>query len=90
MPLQVVRLADAMPFQPPGHVNVQPVQLQGDAQAPTNDITVVLSHYLPGGRAESQAMTAETVYVVVGGELVVSCEGEEVTLGVFDPQVRCE
>ena len=84
MPLQVVRLTDAVPFSPPGHLNVQPFQLQGDAQAPTEDITVVLSHYLPGGRAESQAMTAETVYVVVAGELVVSCEGEEITLGVFD------
>ena len=84
MPLQVVRLTDAIPFSPPGHVNVQPVQLQGNAQAPTEDVTVVLSHYLPGGEAESQAMTAETVYVVVAGELVVSCEGQEATLGVYD------
>jgi len=84
MSLQVVNLTDAVAIYPPGHSNVQPFQLQGGPAAPTEDVTVVLSHYLPGGRAESTVMTAETIYVVVAGQLVVTADGAEATLGVFD------
>ena len=38
-------------------------------------MTVVLSHYLPGGQAERSPQPAETVYVLVGGELVMISEG---------------
>jgi uncharacterized cupin superfamily protein len=82
--LQITRLADATPFHPPGHTNVQPVQLQGGEHSPTVDVTVVLSHYLPGGRAEEDTMQSETVYVVLAGDLFISSDGDETTLHTYD------
>lgn len=84
MPLQTTRLADATPFHPPGHGGVQPFQLHGGTHSATDDITVVLSHYLPGGTAAADTMVAETVYFVLSGELCVSSDGDEITLRPFD------
>ncbi|WP_338176227.1 cupin domain-containing protein [Candidatus Dormiibacter inghamiae] len=84
MGMHITRLADAKPFDPPGHRGVGPVRLQGGETAPTEGITVALSHYLPGGQAEMAPQPAETVYVVVAGELVVISEGTEETLRLYD------
>ncbi len=84
MGMHITRLADAKPFDPPGHRGVGPVRLQGGEAAPTEGITVVLSHYLPGGQAELAPQPTETVYVVVAGELVVISEGTEETLRLYD------
>ncbi len=84
MSMRITRLADATPFDPPGHTGVGPVRLQGGEAAPTEGMTVALSHYLPGGQAEMSPQPAETVYVVVTGELAVISEGAEETLGLYD------
>jgi uncharacterized cupin superfamily protein len=84
MGMQITRLADAKPFDPPGHRGVGPVRLQGGEASPTEAITVALSHYLPGGQAEMASQPAETVYVVVAGELVMISEGREETLRLYD------
>jgi uncharacterized cupin superfamily protein len=84
MGMRINRLADATPFEPQGHHGVGPVRLQGGEAAPTEGVTVVLSHYLPGGEAEMSPQPAETIYVVVAGELVVTSEGTEETLRPFD------
>jgi mannose-6-phosphate isomerase-like protein (cupin superfamily) len=75
--MRVTRIADAEPFEPVGHDGVGPVRLQGGAATPTSDFTVVLSHYLPGGTAQLAPQEAETVYVVLAGELVMASEGDE-------------
>jgi mannose-6-phosphate isomerase-like protein (cupin superfamily) len=77
--MHITRLADAEPFDPPGHRGVGPLRLQSGAA-----VTVVLSHYLPGGRAESAEQPTETVYVVVTGELTMICDGIEETLLPYD------
>ena len=84
MTMRVTRIADAEPFAPVGHKGVGPVRLQGGASTPTTDFTVALSHYLPGGAAELAPQEAETVYVVLSGELVMVAEGAEETLGAYD------
>ncbi|WP_329064216.1 cupin domain-containing protein [Amycolatopsis sp. NBC_01480] len=84
MTMRVTRLTEAERFDPPGHTGVGPVRLQGGASTPTKDVTVVLSHYLPDGRAEMSEQPAETVYVLVSGELVMVSEGEEATLHPYD------
>ncbi|WP_426517458.1 cupin domain-containing protein [Diaminobutyricibacter sp. McL0618] len=84
MTMRVTRIGDAEPFQPEGHNGVGPVRLQGGESTPTTDFTVALSHYLPGGAAELAPQPSETVYVIVSGELVMSAEGREAVLGVFD------
>ena len=45
---------------------------------------MVLSHYLPGAMAQLAPQAAETVYVLIIGELVMASEGIEATLGRFD------
>ncbi len=47
-------------------------------------MTVVLSHYLPGGEAEMAPQATETVYVLVSGELVMVSEGQEAVLRPYD------
>lgn len=84
MTMRVTRIGEAQPFQPAGHHGVGPVRLQGGEATPTTDFTVALSHYLPGGAAELATQEAETVYVIFAGELVMSSEEIEVTLGQFD------
>ena len=84
MTMRITRLADAEPFSPVGHTGVGPVRLQGGEATPTTDVTVALSHYLPGGRAELSAQVVETIYVVVAGSLVMSSDGVEEALGPMD------
>lgn len=84
MTMRVTRLADAEPFAPVGHDGVGPVRLQGGESTPTTDFTVALSHYLPGASAELAPQVAETVYVLLSGELVMASEGVEETLGAYD------
>lgn len=84
MTMRVTRISAAEPFTPAGHSGVGPVRLQGGESTPTIDFTVALSHYLPGGEAELSPQAAETVYVIVAGELVMSSEGDEYSLGPND------
>jgi mannose-6-phosphate isomerase-like protein (cupin superfamily) len=84
MSMQVIRLADGTPFDPPGHRGVGPIRLQGGDTSETKYMTVALSHYVPGGEAELAPQPAETIYVVVEGELVMICEGAEETLHKYD------
>jgi quercetin dioxygenase-like cupin family protein len=83
MGMRIARLADAEPFDPPGHDKVGPVRLL-DAGAPGEQITVTLSHYLPGGQAQTAAQPAETVYVVLAGELEMTSEDVRETLRPYD------
>ena len=84
MTMRVTRLADAEPFAPVGHDGVGPVRLQGGESTPTTDFTVALSHYLPGASAELAPQVAETVYVLLSGELVMASEGVEEALSAYD------
>jgi mannose-6-phosphate isomerase-like protein (cupin superfamily) len=84
MTMRVTRINDAEPFKPVGHEGVGPVRLQGGDSTPTTDFTVALSHYLPGGAAELAPQVAETVYVILSGELVMNSDGAEETLGALD------
>jgi len=84
MTMRVTRLADAEPFAPVDHDGVGPVRLQGGASTPTSDFTVALSHYLPGALAALAPQAAETVYVILSGELVMASGGVEETLGAYD------
>ena len=84
MTMRVTRIGDAEPFTPVDHQGVGPIRLQGGATTPTTDFTVALSHYLPGGEAQLAPQVAETVYVVLSGELTMVSEGAEEVLGAFD------
>ncbi len=84
MSMRITRLADAEAFAPSGHTGVGPLRLQGGHDTPTEQVTVVLSHYLPGGQADMSPQPVETVYVLVSGELVMLSDGQEATLHPYD------
>ncbi|MFB7652445.1 MULTISPECIES: cupin domain-containing protein [unclassified Streptomyces] len=71
MPIDINRLAQAERFQPPGHHNVGPVHLFGGEQY-DGAVTVALSHYLPGGRADMSPVPVETLYLVLTGSLTLA------------------
>jgi mannose-6-phosphate isomerase-like protein (cupin superfamily) len=82
--MQVTRLASARPYDAPKHHDVRALRLQGFDASPVEGFWVGLSHYLPGGRAERDATPLEKVYVVVEGEIVVTTDEGEATLGPLD------
>ncbi|MEE4545880.1 cupin domain-containing protein [Streptomyces sp. V4-01] len=71
MPIDIARLDQATRFRPVGHHDVGPVQLFGGEQY-DGAVTVVLSHYLPGGHADMSPVPAETVYLVLTGTLTLT------------------
>ena len=82
--MQVVRLADAKPYQAPGHYDMCGLRLQGFEASGTESFWVGLSNYLPGGGAERDATPIEKVYVVVDGEVTVVTDEGEVVLQRYD------
>lgn len=82
--MHVTRYRDARPYEAPGHVDVIGLRLQGHEVSPTRCCWVGLSHYLPHGGADSSASDAEKIYVVLSGEITVTTDQGEVTLGVLD------
>ncbi len=63
MGMRITRLAEATSFDPPGHRGVCPVRLQGGEAAPTDGVTVALSHYLPGGVVNRTRLPASMLVI---------------------------
>lgn len=82
--MEVVRLADARPYEAPKHYDVRSLRLQGFDASGAEGFWVGLSHYLPGGGAEHDATPIEKVYVVLEGEVTVITDDGETTLGPLD------
>src|SRR5437660_985290 len=82
--MQVTRFADAKPYDARGHFNMVGLRLQGFEASPAKSFWVGLSHFLPGGGAESSATPIEKVYVVVSGEMTIVTDGATETLQPFD------
>jgi glyoxylate utilization-related uncharacterized protein len=82
--MHVTRFADAKPYDAARHFNMVGLRLQGFEASPAMNFWVGLSHFLPGGGAESSATPIEKVYVVVSGEVTVVTDGGTETLGPMD------
>jgi mannose-6-phosphate isomerase-like protein (cupin superfamily) len=82
--MQVTRLGDAKPYQAPKHFACTALRLQGWDASQAAGFWVGLSHFLPGGGCERDATPLEKVYVVVDGEVVVTTDDGETTLGRYD------
>lgn len=77
------RHADAVPYEAPFHANVDTRRMQGLEAGPSDAFWVGISQYPPGSSAGPSEVKAETVYVVLEGELTLDCEGRHV-LGRYD------
>jgi mannose-6-phosphate isomerase-like protein (cupin superfamily) len=82
--MRITRLDQAPPYHPPLHRGVGALRLQGHEAGPTARFWTGLSYYLPGGAADAAPTAEETVYVVLDGEVVVTADGREETLGRYD------
>lgn len=82
--MNVTRASDAPAYTAPAHHRVSTARLQGLEAGPTERFWVGVSLYQPGGSAEKAAAPAETVYVVLDGELVIRTDGGETILGRLD------
>ena len=82
--MRITRFDAAPSYSPPLHTGVDCVRLQGHEAGPTDAFWVGLSVYHPGGMAETSPAMEETIYTVLEGELVITADGHEETLGRYD------
>ena len=80
----VKRFADAKPYEAPNHYGMVALRLQGFEDGGPRNFWTGLSHILPGGGAGPDASPIEKVYVVLGGEVTIRAEGQEVVLRPLD------
>lgn len=84
MGLNVKRLADAPRYDAPNHFDVRALRLQGLDVGGSEQLWVGLSYFLPGGGAGPDAGGLEKVYVILGGQMTLRAEGQEIVLGPMD------
>jgi hypothetical protein len=76
MTARIMLAGQAPAYHPPLHEGVEAVRLQGMEAGPTDRFWVGHSTYAPGGAAQLSPTAEETVYLVLGGELVLSVPQE--------------
>lgn len=83
--MDVIRLADAIPYVAPKHFDMRSLRLQGLEASSADFAWTGLSYFLPGGGAEMDAGPAGKIYVVLEGEVTVTlASGETQILGKLD------
>jgi len=82
--MRITKIDDAKDYVAPLHTNVDTRRLQGLEAGPTETFWVGLSIYPHGGIAEESPTRAETVYVVLDGELTLAHGGERYVLRRHD------
>jgi quercetin dioxygenase-like cupin family protein len=82
--VHVTRIPDAQPYEAPKHSAMRALRLQGFDVSPSEGFWVGLSHFLPGGGAESDASQLEKVYVVLEGTVTVSTDDGDAELLPWD------
>ena len=70
--MEVVRFADARPYQAPLHHDVMALRLQGFDASGADFAWAGLSHILPGGGADMDAGPLGKIYVVIEGAVTVT------------------
>lgn len=82
--MKVIRLAEAKPYEAPKHHGCVALRLQGWDASNAQHFNVGLSHFLPAGGCERDATPLEKVYIVTSGEVTVTTDEGEATLGPYD------
>ena len=82
--MHVTRIDDARPYEAPKHHDMRALRLQGFDASDASQFWVGLSHFLPGGGAESDATPLEKVYVVLSGTVTVETDAGTADLGPSD------
>lgn len=82
--MNYTRYGDAVPYDAPFHRGVDTRRLQGMEVGPTEAFWMGLSVYPPGSSAGPSDILGESMYLVLGGELTLHCDGETTTLRQYD------
>jgi len=82
--MEIVRFSDAKPYVAPMHFDMRSFRLQGLEASDTENCWVGLSQFLPGGGAERGSTPVEKIYVVLSGEVTITTDEGEFTLGQLD------
>ncbi len=84
--MKPIRFEDVKAYNPPGHINMSALRLQGKEETGIERFWVGISHFLPGGIAEwgYEDNPEEKVYVVLEGEITVKTKTETVVLKKWD------
>ena len=86
--MKIMRLADAKPYDAPGHFGMTPLRLHSAELSGGKHLTLGLSMFLPGGGAEfskvPETMDMNLIYYVVQGEMTVTTETETFVLRAGD------
>jgi len=78
---RIARADAGIPFTPADdHHGVDAVRLHGGTAGATDQLTVGRSHFNPGARVDRGAVSGETLYIVVAGELALQIADEEAAL----------
>ncbi len=72
MSYKVTTAAEAVTYEPPGHYDVRCTNLHKPDQVDGGEISLGLSHFLPGGGAEMAPAPVEMFYYIVDGEMTVT------------------
>jgi len=82
--MQITRITDAGTYETKAHFDMVGLRLQGAPVSATSFATIGLSHFLPGGGAESSTSNIEKIYIMVSGEMTVITDEGESVLGALD------
>jgi uncharacterized cupin superfamily protein len=82
--MRITRYDEAPGYAAALHHDVAARRLQGHEAGETTHFWVGLSTYSPGGCAQEAPTRQETVYVVLDGELELTCAGQTTRLGRYD------
>lgn len=85
--MEITRLSNARPYNPPLHHGCTALRLQGFDASAADFAWTGLSHILPGGGADMDAGPLGKIYVVVAGEVTIRL-GDDST-GVLDIWDSC-
>ena len=69
---KVTSANEAVTYEPPGHYDVRCTNLHKPDQVNDGEISLGLSHFLPGGGAEMAPAPVEMFYYIVEGEMTVT------------------
>lgn len=82
--MRVTRASEAQSYDAKGHFDVSGLRLQGDGGTGAEQLSISLSQFLPGGGAERSASATDKYYVVLEGEIIVTTDDGDHTLGPLD------
>ena len=71
---KVTHADEAVTYEPPGHYDVRCTNLHKPADIENGEISLGLSHFLPGGGAHMAPCPCEMLYYIKEGEMTVTTD----------------